>query len=131
LKREVSPSHFPQIGNICRGARTLLGSDQQGSEWKYIPVQRLALYLEASLYQGSKWAVFEPNVDLLWAQIRMSFGAFMPKLFRDGAFQGTNPGDAFFIRGDALPPTIHPPRRIATRHARLCRLPCGKAMPFR
>ena len=91
---------FPQIGNVAWGARTLAGANQDGSEWKYIPVRRLALYLEQSLYQGLKWAVFEPNDDLLWTQIRSSCGSFMTSLFRQGAFQGTKPGDAFFIRCD-------------------------------
>jgi phage tail sheath protein FI len=91
---------FPQIGNVAWGARTLAGSDQDASEWKYVPVRRLALYLEESLYRGLKWAVFEPNDDLLWAQIRSSCGSFMTGLFRQGAFQGTKPGEAFFIRCD-------------------------------
>ena len=91
---------FPQIGNVAWGARTLAGSDRQASEWKYIPVRRLALYLEESFYQGLKWAVFEPNDELLWAQIRSSCGSFMTGLFRQGAFQGTKPGDAFFIKCD-------------------------------
>ena len=92
--------NFPQIGNVAWGARTLAGSDRQASEWKYIPVRRLALFLEESLYRGLKWAVFEPNDELLWAQIRSSCGSFMTALFRQGAFQGTKPGDAFFIRCD-------------------------------
>ena len=91
---------LPQIGSVAWGARTLAGSDQDASEWKYVPVRRMALYLEQSLYRGSKWAVFEPNDDLLWAQIRSSFGAFMTSLFRQGAFQGPKPGDAFFIKCD-------------------------------
>ena len=91
---------FPQIGNVAWGARTLAGSNSQASEWKYIPVRRLALYLEESLYQGLKWAVFEPNDELLWAQVRSSCGSFMTGVFRQGAFQGTKPGDAFFIRCD-------------------------------
>ncbi|HKO61279.1 MAG TPA: phage tail sheath C-terminal domain-containing protein [Pyrinomonadaceae bacterium] len=88
---------FPQIGNVAWGARTV---DQAASDWKYIPIRRLALYLEESLDRGSKWAVFEPNDDLLWTQIRSSFGSFMTGLFRQGAFQGTKPGDAFFIKCD-------------------------------
>ena len=43
------------------GARTMDGGDGFGSEYKYIPVRRLALYIEKSLYPGTKWAVFEPN----------------------------------------------------------------------
>jgi uncharacterized protein len=92
--------NFPTIGNVSWGARTLAGSNQEASEWKYIPVRRAALFIEESLYQGSKWANFEPNDELLWSQIRLSFGAFMTNLFRLGAFQGTKAGDAFFIKCD-------------------------------
>jgi uncharacterized protein len=88
---------FPQIGNVVWGARTL---DQNESEWKYVPIRRLALYVEESLDRGTKWAVFEPNDDLLWTQIRSGVGAFLTTLFRQGAFQGTKPGDAFFVRCD-------------------------------
>ena len=82
---------FPVYGNICWGARTLDGADQKSSEWKYIPVRRLALFLEESLYRGTKWVVFEPNDEPLWAQIRLNVGAFMHSLFRQGAFQGVTP----------------------------------------
>lgn len=92
--------NFPTIGNVSWGARTLAGSNREGSEWKYIPVRRLALHIEESLSLGSKWANFEPNDELLWSQIRLSFGAFMTNLFRVGAFQGNKPGEAFFIKCD-------------------------------
>ena len=92
--------NFPAIGNVSWGARTLAGSAQEAGEWKYIPVRRLALYIEESFYQGSKWANFEPNDELLWSQIRLSFGAFMTNLFRAGAFQGNKPGNAFYIKCD-------------------------------
>jgi phage tail sheath protein FI len=91
---------FPIYGNIGWGARTLNGADQQASEWKYIPVRRLALYIEESLYQGLKWVVFEPNDEPLWAQIRLNVGAFMHNLFRQGAFQGTSPKEAYFVKCD-------------------------------
>ena len=83
--------NFPVYGNVSWGARTLQGADVQASEWKYIPVRRLALFLEESLYRGTKWVVFEPNDEPLWAQIRLNVGAFMQTLFRQGAFQGTTP----------------------------------------
>ena len=60
------------------------------SEYKYIPIRRLALFIEESLYRGLKWVVFEPNDEPLYAQIRLNVGAFMHNLFRQGAFQGTN-----------------------------------------
>ena len=76
-------------------------------------MRRLAPYIEESLYQGSKWVNFEPNDELLWSQIRLSFGAFMTKLFRVGAFQGNKPGDAFYIKCDGttagLEANGHPP----------------------
>ena len=92
--------NFAVFGNLSWGARTLDGADQQASEWKYIPVRRTALYIEESLYEGSKWIVFEPNDEPLWAQIRLNFGAFMHNLFRQGAFQGTTPKDAYFVKCD-------------------------------
>ena len=78
-------------GIVSWGARTLEGSDQQASEWKYIPVRRMALFIEESLYRGTQWVVFEPNDEPLWAQIRLNVGAFMHNLFRQGAFQGKTP----------------------------------------
>lgn len=91
---------FPVYGNVCWGARTLDGADVQASDWKYIPVRRFALFLEESLYRGTKWVVFEPNDEPLWAQIRLNVGAFMQTLFRQGAFQGKTPKDAYFVQCD-------------------------------
>ncbi len=82
------------------GARTLHGADQLGDEFKYVPVRRLALYIEESLNRGLQWVVFEPNAEPLWAQIRLSAGAFMHSLFAKGAFMGTTPKDAYFVKCD-------------------------------
>ena len=89
---------FPAAGTVVWGSRTLQGNDQLASEWKYVPVRRTALFLEESLYRGTQWVVFEPNDEPLWAQIRLSVGAFMHNLFRQGAFQGSTPRDAYFVR---------------------------------
>lgn len=91
---------FPIIGRVVWGSRTLQGADQLASEWKYIPVRRTALYIEESLYRGTKWVVFEPNDEPLWAQIRLNVGAFMQNLFRQGAFQGKTPREAYFVKCD-------------------------------
>jgi hypothetical protein len=91
---------FPVYGNVCWGARTLDGSDQNASEWKYISVRRTALYIEESLFRGTQWVVFEPNDEPLWAQIRLNLGAFMHSLFRQGAFQGKTPREAYFVKCD-------------------------------
>jgi len=90
---------FPN-GIVNFGARTMDGDDDFGSEYKYIPIRRLALYIEVSLYRGLKWVVFEPNDEPLWAQIRLNVGAFMHDLFRKGAFQGATPKDAYFVKCD-------------------------------
>lgn len=91
---------MPAAGRIIWGARTLQGDDRLSSEWKYIPVRRVALYIEESLYRGTQWVVFEPNDEPLWAQIRLNVGSFMHGLFRQGAFQGASPKEAYFVKCD-------------------------------
>jgi len=91
---------LPVYSNVVWGARTLDGDNNRGSEWKYIPVRRMALFLEESLYRGTQWVVFEPNDEPLWAQIRLNIGAFMQSLFRQGAFQGKTPKEAYFVKCD-------------------------------
>jgi uncharacterized protein len=91
---------FPVIGPVVWGARTLAGADILEDDYKYLPVRRLALYIEESLYRGTQWVVFEPNDNPLWAQIRLNVGSFMQDLFRQGAFQGSTPTDAYFVKCD-------------------------------
>jgi len=87
-------------GRVVWGARTLRGSDQLADEYKYLPVRRLALFIEESLYRGTQWVVFEPNDEPLWSQIRTNVGAFMNNLFKQGAFQGSTPRDAYLVKCD-------------------------------
>jgi Bacteriophage tail sheath protein len=87
-------------GRVVWGARTLRGANESADEYKYVPVRRLALFLEESLYRGTQWVVFEPNDEPLWAQVRLNVGAFMQALFRQGAFQGTTPKEAYFVKCD-------------------------------
>jgi len=96
---------MPGVGPVVWGARTLQGADILSSDWKYIPVRRLALYIEESLYRATRWAVFEPNDEPLWAQLRLSIGGFMQDLFRQGAFQGQSPKDAYFVLCDSTTTT--------------------------
>jgi phage tail sheath protein FI len=91
---------MPAAGRVIWGARTRVGSDLLADEWKYLPVRRTALYIEESLYRGTQWVVFEPNDEPLWASIRLNVGAFMNGLFRQGAFQGGSPRDAYFVKCD-------------------------------
>ncbi|MFF2043768.1 phage tail sheath C-terminal domain-containing protein [Kitasatospora sp. NPDC058170] len=92
---------FPVVGRVVWGARTLAGADVLASEWKYLPVRRLALFVEESLFRGTQWVVFEPNGESLWAEVRLNVGAFMQQLFRQGALQGRSPREAYFVKCDA------------------------------
>jgi uncharacterized protein len=91
---------FP-AGIVNWGARTMDGDDAFGSENKYIPIRRTANHILLSLQRGLQWVVFQPNDEPLWAQIRLNVGAFMHDLFRQGAFQGATPRDAYFVRCDS------------------------------
>jgi phage tail sheath protein FI len=88
------------FGTVLWGARTVDGNDELGSQWKYIPIRRLALYVEESLDRGLNWVAFEPNGESLWAQIRLNVGAFMQTLYQQGAFQGSTPREAYFVSCD-------------------------------
>ncbi|MGY1670360.1 phage tail sheath family protein [Geodermatophilus sp. SYSU D00710] len=93
------------VGPVVWGARTGRGADVMASEWKYLPVRRLALHIENSLARGTQWAVFEPNAEPLWSQLRLSIGTFLHDLFRSGAFAGTTPREAYLVRCDATTTT--------------------------
>ena len=84
---------------VVWGARTL-GDNTSGSEWKYVSVRRFAIFMEESIDKGTQWAVFEPNDEQLWSRLRMQISAFMQDLFRQGAFQGSSPKEAFFVKCD-------------------------------
>ncbi|MFE5022405.1 phage tail sheath family protein [Streptomyces sp. NPDC056656] len=92
---------FPLAGPLVWGARTLEGSDALDSAWKYVPVRRLALHVEESLQRGLQWVVFEPNDESLWQQIRLSASSYLHTLFRQGAFKGSTPREAYFVKCDS------------------------------
>jgi uncharacterized protein len=92
---------FP-AGVVSWGARTMDGFDNSGdTDYLYIPVRRFALFIEVSLVRGLRFAIFEPNDEPLWAQIRLAAGAFMNGLFRKGAFAGRTARDAYFVKADS------------------------------
>jgi phage tail sheath protein FI len=91
---------FPVYATVIWGARTMRGADALTDDYKYVPVRRLALFLEESLYRGTQWVVFEPNDEPLWAQIRLTVGSFMQSLFRQGAFAGQTAREAYFVKCD-------------------------------
>ena len=92
---------FPGYGSVLWGARTLAGADALASQWKYVPVRRMALFLEQSLYRGTQWVVFEPNDEPLWAAIRLNVSSFMQTYFLKQAFQGKTADEAYFVKCDS------------------------------
>ncbi len=92
---------FPIYNNVVWGARTLAGADLLQSAFKYINVRRLTNFIELSLVQSLKWAVFESNAPPLWSSITLEVGSFMANLFGEGAFQGTSPAQAYFVQCDS------------------------------
>jgi hypothetical protein len=93
--------NFPGIGPVVFGARTSVAGNVAFQQWKYVPVRRMALFLEQTLYANLGWVVFEPNADPLWTAIRGSINSFMLGLFKQGAFQGNTPSDAFQVKCDS------------------------------
>jgi len=82
------------------GARTLVTANPAFEQFRYVPVRRMTLFIEQTLYRNLGWVVFEPNDARLWAAIRSSIQAFMLSLYDQGAFFGTTPSQAFRVTCD-------------------------------
>ncbi len=91
---------FAEQGILAWGARTLITSQQANSEWKYVNIRRLFIYLERSIDEGLQWVTFEPNDENLWAKVRLNVNEFLTGLFRAGALQGSKQDEAFYVRCD-------------------------------
>lgn len=89
-------------GTVVWGARSWAGQDNSASQWKYLSIRRLALYLQRSIGRGTQWAALEPNGEPLWAGLRQSIAPFLHDLFLAGAFVGARANEAYFVRCDAI-----------------------------
>lgn len=87
---------FPGRGIRVWGARTTSSNPL----WKYVNVRRLFLYLEESIDEATQYAVFEPNDESLWAQIRQAVSNFLTTTWRNGALMGSTPEEAFYVKCD-------------------------------
>ena len=97
---------FPSVGTVVFGARTLVYPNTAlRTQWGYVPVRRMALFLEQTLKMNLTWVIFEPNDDPLWVAIRTTIESFMLSLFHQGAFAGTTPSDSFQVKCDATTTT--------------------------
>lgn len=104
---------FPSEGIRVWGARTLAA---EASEWRYLNVRRLFNMLKESIADGTRWIVFEPNDGLLWRSIRRDVGAFLTRVWRDGALYGRTPQEAFFVKCDeeTNPPEVRDAGQVVT-----------------
>jgi len=98
---------FPASGIVVWGSRTL--ATQSDPEYRYIPVRRYTIYLRVSIYNGTQWAVFEPNDAPLWAALKANIEDFLMGEFRKGALAGATPEDAFDVKCDA---DLNPPSEV-------------------
>jgi phage tail sheath protein FI len=96
---------FRGIPTVIFGARTLAAQNVALEQWWYVPVRRMALFLEQTLRNNLTWVIFEPNDEPLWVAIRNSIESFMLSLFHQGAFQGDTPSKAFLVLCDATTTT--------------------------
>jgi hypothetical protein len=96
---------LPGTGTVVFGARTLVAANPAFQQYRYVPVRRMALFLEQSLRQSLGWVIFEPNDTPLWVSIKTTIDNFMLGLFNQGAFQGTTPSQAFQVSCDATTTT--------------------------
>lgn len=99
---------FPGVGSpVVFGARTTAGADTNKAQeqWKYVAVRRTALFIEQTLYSNLTWAVFQGNDIPLWNALTQEVTAFMLSLFRQGAFAGKTPREAFAVQCDSTTTT--------------------------
>jgi phage tail sheath protein FI len=87
---------FPSRGVRIWGARTLTSN----TLWKYVPVRRLFIFLERSIFEGTQWVVFEPNDETLWARVKDTIRLFLRSQWRQGALMGVTEDQAFQIACD-------------------------------
>jgi len=99
----LNPQGVNCIRNI-NGAITVYGGRTVGgdrnTEWKYVNVRRVMLFLKESIDEGTQWVVFEPNDRALWAKIRLNVSAFLTRVWKSGALFGSTPQEAFYVKCD-------------------------------
>ena len=88
----------PNRGIVVWGARTAGGGRERDEDWKYVPVRRTALFIEASIEHGIEWVDFEPNDEPTWRALRGTVASFLGQLFQEGTFAGATPAEAYFVR---------------------------------
>ncbi len=87
---------FPTQGVLIWGART----SNQDTEWQYVDVRRLMIFIEQSLGQQLQWVVFENNDSTLWSRVSQSVDSFLTSQWLSGSLHGKKKHDAFFVKCD-------------------------------
>lgn len=78
------------------GARAITSD----GEWKYINLRRNFAYIGRSIDLGTQWAVFEPNAEELWGNVRRSVEEFLYNEWTSRRLMGVSPEEAYFVRCD-------------------------------
>lgn len=99
---------FPGRGILVWGARTV--TPKSDTQWRYVNVRRLLLFIEESIQEGTQFAVFEPNNEGLWATLKRQVSDFLTRVWRDGGLVGATPDKAFKVRIDH---ELNPPDVVA------------------
>jgi hypothetical protein len=87
---------YPGRAPAVWGARTL--SDE--TTWRFVNVRRLMNYIEKSIVEGTRWAVFEPNNLTLWKGLDRTITEFLSRVWRSGALFGSTADQAFYVKID-------------------------------
>lgn len=87
----------PNAGIVIWGARSLNSSD---STMRYVSDGLLNLNIKKSIYNGTQFAVFEPNDTSLWSRVQATCKAFLETLRTSGALKGTA-DEAYYVTVDS------------------------------
>lgn len=94
-KNKINPivSGATYGGTVIFGTRTISNK----SEWRYIGVRRLFMFLERSIFDATGWVVFEGNGPALWTKVKSQINGFLNSLYVDGYFKGNTPDRAYRV----------------------------------
>jgi uncharacterized protein len=80
--------------------RTLATGGSGAADWRYLSARRLALFVAASIEQGTRWVLLEHNGPATWERARLQVQAFLDALAAQGAFAGAAADETHFVIAD-------------------------------
>ncbi len=80
--------------------RTLAAGSAGASDWKYLSARRLALFVAASIEQGTRWVLLEHNGPSTWQRAQTQTEHFLDELAAQGAFAAAATEESHFVIAD-------------------------------